>query len=95
VACFSSFIIHVITFYLFIHSYSLLYIIVVKFCFTFQNVCFTLEYESIIACIHVSQAELKELTADQYGLLSERKAHCEQLRSAREEKRKQVLGRNF
>ena len=46
---------------------------------------------SMIACVCVLQAELKELTGDQYSLLSDRRAHCEQLRSAREEKRKQVV----
>ena len=45
----------------------------------------------MIACVCVLQAELKELTGDQYSLLSDRRAHCEQLRSAREEKRKQVV----
>ena len=45
----------------------------------------------MLGCMCVSQAELKELTADQYSLLSDRRAHCEQLRSAREEKRKQVF----
>ena len=63
----------------------------VKVYVTFQE--FMLHW-GIIAWLRASvfsQAELKELTADQYGLLSERMAHCEQLRSAREEKRKQVL----